>query len=475
MQPQMEAKPEMASTAAGNADIKAIADDIGIAAIAEVGEVEDFTADEERAVRWKIDLHLMPMLMITYLVQYLDKSSISYSALWGMRQDVGLHGNQYSWLTTIFYIGYLLAEFPMNALFQRLHITKVCGVIIGLWGTVLLCMAACDDFAGLMATRFFLGALESGVSPCFVLLTSMFYRRSEQPLRTALWFSMNGMSQIIGGPIAYGVGYIHNALPAWKFPFLIFGSITVAWSIVFFFCAPPNPVKARWLCPHERTIAVARLASNNTGLDTRTFKAYQAREALLDHKVWLLFLFTIASNIPNGGITAFGPLIIEGFGYSTLGTTLLGMPIGATQILALWISGWAAGKFSGTRIALMLGGIVVALTGTVMMYAIPEHNKLGRLFGYYLLPGFSATYVLSLGMIQANVAGRTKRSVVTAGLFVAYCVGNLAGPQLFLSSCDPGTRDEVYGQSDREVGRGQIEQGLSDLTDRENTHFRYAL
>lgn len=156
--------------------------------------------------------------------------------------------------------------------------------------------------------------------------------------------------------------------------------------------------------------------------------------------MWLLFLFTIASNIPNGGITAFGPLIIEGFGYSTLGTTLLGMPIGATQILALWISGWAAGKFSGTRIALMLGGIVVALTGTVMMYAIPEHNKLGRLFGYYLLPGFSATYVLSLGMIQANVAGRTKRSVVTAGLFMAYCVGNLAGPQLFLSSEAPAYR-----------------------------------
>lgn len=39
-------------------------------------------------------------------------------------------------------------------------------------------MAAADDFAGLMTTRFFLGALEAGVSPCFVLLTTMFYKRS---------------------------------------------------------------------------------------------------------------------------------------------------------------------------------------------------------------------------------------------------------------------------------------------------------
>lgn len=501
----MEVKTEKSATATSSHE-KPLADDVGIAAIAEVGEVEDFTAEEEKAVRWKIDLHLMPLLMITYLVQFLDKSSISYSALWGMRQDVGLHGTQYSWLTTIFYIGYLVAEFPMNALFQKLNITRVCGVIIGLWGTVLLCMAACDDFPSLMATRFFLGALESGVSPCFVLLTAMFYKRSEQPLRTAMWFSMNGMSQIIGGLIAYGIGYIDSALPAWKFPFIIFGSLTVAWSIAFFLLAAPNPLQAAWLTPHERTVAVARLASNNTGLDSRVFKPHQAREALLDARVWLLFLFTVASNVPNGGITAFGALIVEGFGYSKLGTALLNMPVGGTQVAALWLSGWVAGVFPRARVALMVGGILVALVGTVLMYAVPEERRLGRLFGYYLLPGFSATYVLSLGMIQANVAGRTKRGVVTAALFVAYCVGNLVGPQLFFAWEAPHyrsgfvamivcfvaqvvilgaywvvcrrenrKRDREYGQPGQDAGREQIEQGLSDLTDRENRHFRYAL
>ncbi|EOD44417.1 putative mfs allantoate protein [Neofusicoccum parvum UCRNP2] len=367
----MDPKSEMVSDVAAHHDGKLTPDDIGVAAIAEAGEVENYTPADEKRVRWKIDLHLMPLLMFTYLIQFLDKSCISYSALWGMRKDVGLHGSQYSWLTTIFYIGYLVAEFPMNALFQRLNITKVCGIII-----------------------------------------------SEQPLRTAMWFSMNGMAQIIGGPIAYGIGYIDNALPSWKFPFIIFGSITVAWSIVFFLFATPNPVKAPWLSPHERIIAVSRLASNNTGLDTRVFKPHQAREALLDPKCWLLFLFTVASNIPNGGVVAFGPLIVEGFGYSTLGTTLLGMPSGATQIAALWLSGYAAGRFPRARVALMLGGVGVALAGTVMMYAIPEERKVGRLLGYYLLPGFSATYVLSLGMIQANVAGRTKKGVVTAALFV---------------------------------------------------------
>ncbi|KKY28046.1 putative allantoate permease [Diplodia seriata] len=430
----METKTEKHSGTAAQQDAKPSPDDIGVAVIAEVGEVLDYTEEEERAVRWKIDLHLMPLLMITYLIQFLDKSCISYSALWGMRQDVGLHGSQYSWLTTIFYLGYLVAEFPLNYLFQRLHIARVCGVIIGLWGTVLLCMAAADDFAGLMTTRFFLGALEAGVSPCFVLLTSMFYKRSEQPLRTALWFSMNGLAQILGGPIAYGIGHITAAsLPAWKFPFIIFGSLTVAWSALFFLLAPSSPSTSPFLTPRQRRIAILRLASNNTGggTDTRVFKPHQAREALADPKCWLLIAFTVASNVPNGGVVAFGPLIVEGFGFGALGTTLLGMPSGGVQVLALVATGVVAGRFAGARVACMLGGIGVALAGTVMMYAIPErgdggNDKYGRLVGYYLLPGFSAT---------------------------------------------------AYGRPDggEHASRESVEQGLSDLTDMENPHFRYAL
>lgn len=94
-----------------------------------------------------------------------------------MKTDAHLVGSQYSWLTTIFYIGYLLFEFPVGYLFQKVNIARACGVFIILWGAVLLCMTAADDFAGLAASRFFLGVLESGVSPCFVLMTAMFYKR----------------------------------------------------------------------------------------------------------------------------------------------------------------------------------------------------------------------------------------------------------------------------------------------------------
>lgn len=61
----MEVKTEKSATATSSHE-KPLADDVGIAAIAEVGEVEDFTAEEEKAVRWKIDLHLMPLVSIHF-------------------------------------------------------------------------------------------------------------------------------------------------------------------------------------------------------------------------------------------------------------------------------------------------------------------------------------------------------------------------------------------------------------------------
>lgn len=150
---------------------------------------------------------------------------------------------------------------------------------------------------------------------------------------------MNGFAQIFGGLIAYGIGYIDAAIPSWKFPFVIFGALTVAWGFVFLAFAPSNPTQCRWLTEAEREIAVLRLVENETGIDNSTVKWYQVREALLDARFWLVNLYVLVNCIPNGAVTAFAPLVINGFGYTDFQTTLLGMPIGATQVMGLWIAG----------------------------------------------------------------------------------------------------------------------------------------
>ncbi|KAF5014473.1 hypothetical protein F66182_14525, partial [Fusarium sp. NRRL 66182] len=136
--------------------------DVGVTVLNGIVDELSYDSAEARKVVWKIDLFLLPLLAVTYVIQFLDKSCVSYAALWGMRTDAHLVGDQYSWLTTIFYLGYMAGELPSNILFQRFDIARTCGIFITLWGVVLLCMTAANDFAGLLTARLFLGILEAG-------------------------------------------------------------------------------------------------------------------------------------------------------------------------------------------------------------------------------------------------------------------------------------------------------------------------
>ena len=114
-----------------------------------------------------------------------------------------------------------------------------------------------------------------------------------------MWFSMNGFANIIGGLIGYGIGYLNAAIPAWKFPFVIFGSVTVLWGFIFVLVTPSNPTKARWLSEREKAVAVLRLAENETGIDTKEWKWDQFKEAMIDPRFWLINLLSLANTIPN--------------------------------------------------------------------------------------------------------------------------------------------------------------------------------
>lgn len=85
-----------------------------------------------------------------------------------------------------------------------------------LWAIVLACHAATKNFATMMVTRFLLGCTEASLSPGFTLITSLWYRTSEQPLRAGIWFCGNSLSLIFGNLIAVGILQIKNSLKAWQ-------------------------------------------------------------------------------------------------------------------------------------------------------------------------------------------------------------------------------------------------------------------
>lgn len=53
----------------------------------------------------KIDLTIAPLLACVYFLQFLDKTTLSYTAVMGIRKDTHLKGQDYSNLSMLFYIG----------------------------------------------------------------------------------------------------------------------------------------------------------------------------------------------------------------------------------------------------------------------------------------------------------------------------------------------------------------------------------
>ena len=76
--------------------------------ITQTGVITTIDAAKERAVVWKLDLHLLPLLAIMYLFNSLDKSNMGNAKTAGLAKDLGLKGHQYNLILSIFYVPYVL-------------------------------------------------------------------------------------------------------------------------------------------------------------------------------------------------------------------------------------------------------------------------------------------------------------------------------------------------------------------------------
>ncbi|BDD63119.1 hypothetical protein MAP00_008059 [Monascus purpureus] len=397
---------------------------------------EAITIDEETNKRLLkiIDWHLMPIMCCVYGMNYLDKTTLSYASVMGIKKDLNLKGDNYQWLGSLFYFGYLAWEYPTNRLLQRLPLGKYSAFCIIVWGVIISCFAAVNNYSGAIAVRFFLGVFEASVTPGFALLTSQWYTKTEQGNRVNYWFSFNGWGQILGGFIAYGIAKgtdkHGSAIEPWKIVFLVTGLLTIALGFIFWQIIPDSQLNARWLKKEDRILAVARVRVNNQGIGNKHLKWYQVKEALLDPMTWAFFFVALIADIPNGGMSNFFNQLITSFGYSPEDSLLLGVPSGAVEVIALVLNGYISGMVQ-QRVLLGTLGLLVSMLGMILVVALPLSNNVGRLIAYYLTSASPTAFVALLSLISTNVAGYTKKTTVAALYLIGYCVGNIIGPQTF--------------------------------------------
>ncbi|KAF2107785.1 major facilitator superfamily domain-containing protein [Lophiotrema nucula] len=460
---------------------------------------------ELKRLRWKIDLIILPIFLVTQALQFMDRTSLNYANLFGYQTALGLKGDQFNYLSAMIYAGYFFGQYPCGWLIGRFQAQKIIAISIFFWGLMVILMTQSRTYSSALAIRFIMGIFEAAVTPGLTLMTGFWYTRREIPLRQCIWYSSLGWGGIIGSYISMGVSKLPADLKPerWELIFYILGGFTCLWAFLIWFVLPDTPSNARFLSSRERLIAVRRVAGNETGIKNKSFDKSQIKPGFLDVKAILLFVSVFAAAIPNGVVNSFSTIIIRDMGFSTTMTTELKSVGDAVQIVALLIGGTIILNVRNSRLLVATAANVLCTLAAGLMAFLPRSNTWGRLVCFWLVNAQSVGFTVSLTTISSNMAGYTHRSLASAMVFTAYCWGNFAGPFVVKAdqaprytgatigllvgyaiklACHLGLlgymyavnkhRDRTYGPANKEASD---EAGMRDQTEFENKDFRYVL
>ncbi|KAI0513065.1 putative allantoate permease [Xylaria bambusicola] len=389
---------------------------------------------DDKALYRKIDAHILPLMFASYLLQSLDKIVINYANIMGLQEDLGMYGQQFSWVATSFYIAYTAGEFPQGCLLQIFPPAKVLGVNIVIWGILVCSTTACENFASLLAVRTLLGFCESVIGPSLILVTSQWYTRRESIPRYGLWYCGLGASQILGGIISFAAqhGSRTASFSSWRIMFVAVGSFNIVVALLILLLLPKTPDVTPWLNEEEKKHIRERLALDQAGTGRKVFQKKALVEALFfDAQVWILFVLTTLVLIPAGVIANFSAVMIKGFGYDSKSAALLNIPSGAVTIIAILGSTYAV-MMEFPRYLCIIVLMVPAVLGAGLM-SFYQGGKGGVLAGIYLLNFGTAPLVFIYSLCGTNTHGYTKKVATNAIVGIAHGLGSVIGPQTFLS------------------------------------------
>ncbi|RYP16122.1 hypothetical protein DL765_005323 [Monosporascus sp. GIB2] len=399
------------------------------------------TEEDNRRIRRQTDKVILSILVWVYFLQILDKTVLGYGATFGLQESTHLTGNQYSFLGSIAPIGQLAVQPFSSYLIVRVPPRVLMSALCLGWGIAQTAMAACRTYGHLLAARFFLGLFEGGCLPLFSVITSYWFRRAEQPMRVAAWYSTNGLATVAASALSYGLGHIPSErLESWQIIFLFVGLVTIATAPFAYWKLDNDIPSARFLSEDDKPKAVERLRANQTGTtgSNHRFKWRQVLEMAAEPKTYLWVALSVFLNAGAAVTNTFGPLILNGLDFDPYTTSLLNMPFGLVQFFIILAASWLTRRLR-LKSAVLLALTLPVVAGLAVLYAVPRSpaDNGPLLAGYYLLAFLFGGTPVIVAWIVANTAGATKKSAIMSVYNAAASTGNIIGPLVFDSRDAP--------------------------------------
>jgi sugar phosphate permease len=225
-------------------------------------------------------LGVLGMLSSLALVLYLDRVCIGQAAV-SIQEDLGLTNTEFGYALGAFTVAYGLFEVPTGRWGDRYGSRGVLARIVIWWSLFTALTGAATGLVMLVAVRFLFGAGEAGAYPNVARIISRWFPRSERGRAQGAVIT----SAQIGGALAPVVTAYAIALVGWRWTFVAFSLLGVAWAAAFYAFFRDDPAEHPGTNEAERALIAADAhAAPRSG----HYPAIPWRTILANSNIWLL-------------------------------------------------------------------------------------------------------------------------------------------------------------------------------------------
>ncbi len=377
----------------------------------------------------RVTRRILPFVMLLFLVAYLDRSNISVAAL-QMNTALGMNAQQFGFGAGIFFLTYILLEFPSNLILARVGARRWIARIMVSWGVVACAMALIQSAGQFAFVRVLLGAAEAGFTPGIIYYLGRWYPRADRAQAVSWFYIGAALASVIGLPISGALLSLDGVfgVAGWRWLFLLEGLPAVILGVCVLWLLPDSPADVDWLNPQQKSWLESTLAREVSALPVAESAHWSV--ALRDRRVWLFSLVWLLQAFGSIGVTLFLPQILKGLsGSSNFAVSLLSAAPFLLACVLMYFNGRHSDRMRERRwhLAVPLTGAGVALALAVasgnlgVSYAL---LLMSVALNWALVPAFwaAATEYIS-GVAGAGAAAIINSTANLAGLGLPPVIG----------------------------------------------------
>lgn len=321
----------------------------------------------EQALMTKIARRLMPLLVIMFLIAFIDRQNVGFAKL-QMVHALGMSESSYGLGASLFFIGYLLFEVPSTLALHRFGARLWLARIMMTWGVVTMLLGFTHSTGLFYVLRFALGVAEAGFYPGVIYYLTLWFPQSQRT-RVLGFFTLgsalaNMLGSLTGGLLLSLDGSF--GLAGWQWVFVATGAPAVVVALVALRLLPESVERATFLSDDEKRRVHAALAREAPPEAV----SESPWRALVDPRVLMFALAYMLMSTSLYGVTYWLPTLLKSSGVAASANGLLNMiPWAIAALLLLWLPA----RIKRERIVLKAMAAVagIGVAGFALSLALP--------------------------------------------------------------------------------------------------------